>query len=92
MNGNSARGGAIYSAAKELKLKNCSFSNNVAYNGACIYQLDGTSLDVIGCAFRGNAAVLNEIMGIPTGDERIGNGGCIFSAGGALNVGEFNIH
>ena len=86
VNGENVRGGAIYSAAKELKLKNCSFSNNVAYNGACIYQVDGTSLDVIGCDFRGNAAVLNEIIGITAGDERIGNGGCIFSAGGAFNI------
>ena len=86
VNGENVSGGAIYSVAKELKLKNCSFSNNVAYNGACIYQVDGTSLDVIGCNFGHNGAVSNHIVGFTEVDTRIGNGGCIFSAGGAINI------
>ena len=87
VNGEGEHGGAIDSIAKSLTLVNCTFANNIAYNGSSIYiqsdthnpvtrnagiVIQDTKLVVEDCLFQDNAA--------------LDDGGCIASLGGQVCI------
>jgi hypothetical protein len=87
VNGEWGHGGAIDSMAKSLILVNCTFTNNIVYNGSSIYIQPGTrnpftrdagvviqdtKLVVEDCSFQDNTA--------------LGDGGCIASLGGQVCI------
>jgi len=62
---------AIYARAKNLTLKNCTFSHNSAINGSSIHNY-GSNLVIEDCVFTNNSVS--------------GNGGCVFNYEGTSKL------